>query len=752
MEEVRGVKSSRRKLKPSRRKLESLELESPLVLGDAGRKRGRGQPPKETVASPKDRKKKQRRKEQALEKEHKMKALEKVNAAKVWDRPGKDYNLADFAQNPETAVLLWHANTGSWRDREPKWLFGYVHLRNKLKAGGDVETLSKLNSIYQESIEDGVSLMRVCRERAKNNWPLIDAWQKEKRINSLEFAALEWLATEDFFVCDNDYELLRKKRKKFIGLQLEVPNRWLEKNGKQRRIILDLKKRRDAEADVHLCEIVDVDYRDKEGRYFKILCNDDGGRYSMGHSEVEKCAPSNDTEKEKLKREFKCIDGKFEDLCRDALKALSDQADDTSIDEMCYNHAIERAEQILNSQRVTPEKQRELGKKFLKSQGRGVSWGKASEFDEEEIKSVDAPLLTCASCGFRPRSVHSKDEDMKLLFKDKDVKSLLWAELDDDKRSKHLAKIGKPPLHLPINDKGGTDDFKNFETWRAYSRWPAEKPDELTKDNTLPEWMFCKNVDGGHDRSKPKYFHLHPEFVQEFTDDNGTKDFKVKLCPRCYEFKPSTKSKAPMRSIASGVDFGSPSRVGLVRLTPRERQMISKVRHYQNAVKIESNTGRQRELSHSAIKGHSILFDHDSPRVIKDLLSAENINDSIDIHFVGPDGQYDHLAKKALGSAHVSARAFAVYQWLSVLGEVNKMYSDDGPLPPFPAVVERIGKCNKALVENALLVATDEKIAKETDVARDDIREVRVVSSGRRESASTLLGNTSDSVDKVSAH
>ena len=132
-------------------------------------------------------------------------------------------------------------------------------------------------------------------------------------------------------------------------------------------------------------------------------------------------------------------------------------------------------------------------------------------------------------------------------------------------------------------------------------------------------------------------------------------------------------------------------------------------------------------------------------------MSAENINDSIDIHFVGPDGQYDHLAKKALGSAHVSARAFAVYQWLSVLGEVNEMYSDDGPLPPFPAVVERIGKCNKALVQNALLVATDEKIAKETDIARDDVREVRV-SSGRRESASTLLGDALDNFDKVSAH
>jgi hypothetical protein len=49
-------------------------------------------------------------------------------------------------------------------------------------------------------------------------------------------------------------------------------------------------------------------------------------------------------------------------------------------------------------------------------------------------------------------------------------------------------------------------------------------------------------------------------------------------------------------------------------------------------------------------------------------------------------------------------------------------------------------------------VATDEKIAKETNVARDDIREVRVA-SGRREAASTLLGDsTSDSVDKVSDH
>jgi hypothetical protein len=399
--------------------------------------------------------------------------------------------------------------------------------------------------------------------------------------------------------------------------------------------------------------------------------------------------------------------------------------------------------QIVDSQLITPEKQRELGQKFLKAQGRGVSWG-----EEENLTSVDTPLLTCASCGFRATN-HGKDEDMQLLFEDKDVKSLHWAELDDEKRSEHLERMGKPPLSIPINDKGGTDDFNSVETWKAYSRWPAEKPDDLEKDTTLPDWMFCKNDNGELDRSKPKYFHLHPEFVEEFTD-NDRKDFKARLCRNCCEFKPSKKTKAPMRSIAKGVDFGSPSRVGLVRLTPRERQIISPVRHYQCAVKIEPNDGKQREHSHSAIKGHSVLFDHDCPRVVKKLLSEESINGSIEIHFVGPDGQYDHLTKKTLGSAQVSARPFAVYQWLKVLKEVNEMYSEyDDELEDFSIVAERILKCNKSLVEDAINITTEKKIAKETDIARDDVREVRVA-SGRGEEASTI-GNTSDSVDKASS-
>ena len=50
-------------------------------------------------------------------------------------------------------------------------------------------------------------------------------------------------------------------------------------------------------------------------------------------------------------------------------------------------------------------------------------------------------------------------------------------------------------------------------------------------------------------------------------------------------------------------------------------------------------------------------------------------------------------------------------------------------------MVERIEKCNKALVEEAVMVTADKKIAKEADIAGDDIREVRVA-SGRGEAAS----------------
>ena len=45
----------------------------------------------------------------------------------VWETPGKDYLHGKFEDHPEGAVQLWYDNNGSWRDRELKWLVGYLH-------------------------------------------------------------------------------------------------------------------------------------------------------------------------------------------------------------------------------------------------------------------------------------------------------------------------------------------------------------------------------------------------------------------------------------------------------------------------------------------------------------------------------------------------------------------------------------------------------------------------------------------------
>ena len=549
-------------------------------------------------------------------------ALERAgrfNTSMLWEVPGNDYTLGEFVNFPESAALLWHANTGCWWEREPKMCIAWLHLYNKLDHARKVEVsadavnaterkMRGLVALCRESVEDKVSLLRVVREHIKeSDRENIKKWQQDERINDPRAAELEWLVTNGL-QCGRDCKELREKRKptplvdswarSLIGLKLKVEGGWW------------VHCQTCDKAKIYDCEIVDVDYQVREAeveegendkRYFVMFCEHENRRFPMEYKDVKQYARGVEQEGDKryeLPKEahLRVIDEEFEKLCKDTLEALEKNRDGDNSCE-CREFVEERIRQLLKSQFVKPGKQRELGQKFLKAQGRGtVSWGEAKVHSDTDLISVDEPLLTCASCGFRRlhSSLLSDGEDGCFKVENKDVKLLHWAELDDTQRSEHLVRMEKPPLKLPINDKG---DEKDFETWRAYSRWPDKKPHELTNDATYPDWMFNKNSNGETDRSNPKYFHLHPELVEEVAGDDGRRDYRARLCPRCFEFKPSANSKAPMRSVASGVDFGSPNRVGLVRLTPRERQVISPVRHYHCDVIIESNTGWHRESS-----------------------------------------------------------------------------------------------------------------------------------------------------------
>jgi len=297
-------------------------------------------------------------------------------------------------------------------------------------------------------------------------------------------------------------------------------------------------------------------------------------------------------------------------------------------------------------------------------------------------------------------------------------------KMKDENRKKHDSRIEQgvgDPLILPVNKAGKT---KVFETWKAYSVWPQDRDWVIEtqqaynkEESEYDENLFEPNPLFGGKRLK--CYHLHPEFVDEYKKDNGKVGFKAKICSGCSTSISS--DTIPTRSIASGVDFGDYQRIGLEPLTLRERHIISKVRHYLNVIKIESNAGSLQSNHHSALKGCGIMFDHDSPQVVKKLLNPESINGDVEIQFVGPNGEYDRLIAKAIKSANVSGRAFVIYQWLGVLNRINKWYKDDDPLPDFYEFEQTMDECNNDLVQRATRTASEDKI----NIARDDIAGVR---------------------------
>ena len=455
--------------------------------------------------------------------------------------------------------------------------------------------------------------------------------------------------------------------------------------------------------------------------------------------------------------------------------------------DICCIHAVEEVSIYIRSQKIGSEISELLMEKFYRVQGRGLPWGKISHFMWNDIKSVDAPLLACASCGIRDihnnhrgntRNEDGYSEDTRTrvgnedyrnrrrTYQEVEVKQLIDKlrlrdgdediEIEEDPvesndveeidhgedsngdrgiesndnqdkceltgpRSRrtqgyHRRLMEREPLCIPCNDHG---DTKEVELWRLRSVWPAKKPEELEeeKDN-LPDYMF-------DDKGNPVYCHLHPEFVREDICPGEKNRYYATICSYCK--KSLDGNKSPWRSIVFGVDFGDGNRIGLEPLVERERQMVSKLRHFLLVIKIESNTAdgeRVIERGQSAVKGCGIYFNHDSPCVVADLLSRDGINGDVSLQFVGPEGEFDSLVKKVQMSANVKGRAWVIYQWLKVLQEVNCHYQYDDKLPEFDEVKAILSDANEALVSDAAFV-NDESVLRETEIAKDDARHIR---------------------------
>ena len=383
----------------------------------------------------------------------------------------------------------------------------------------------------------------------------------------------------------------------------------------------------------------------------------------------------------------------------------------------------ERLKEKIRAQVITPEKQKELAERFLAAQGRGCEWSDGKKEFVERRKSRDAPLFSCACCGYRDMDM--LDDSPKRTYKSMYLEDLDALKVDGDDLEEHLKRLyaedpsERMTMRLPSNGDG---DLRTYELWRAWSIWPQHEVGVGEKNHL------------GHNNC---FYHLHPELVEAEESRAGSRGdgvrYKAMVCGVCsavLESKGDMESRIPPLSLKAGVDYGSPDRVGLEDLSLMERHIISKVRHFAQVFKISSNTGRQREHTQSVIKGHSICFEHDSPRVCSGLLSPETIKEDIVIHFVGPDGEHDKLLQKVKNSnsSHLHARAYVVYQWLAALKKVgHPLYQDEPELPSLESIQSTIDEAVESLLEESINTF-DSKAQERSDIKRDDVAGIRATS------------------------
>ena len=196
--------------------------------------------------------------------------------------------------------------------------------------------------------------------------------------------------------------------------------------------------------------------------------------------------------------------------------------------------------------------------------------------------------------------------------------------------------MSQPPIRVPSKNKHGTEDI---HVWKLYSKW---------KDPATKMW-----------------YHLHPESIVYLEEDTGdilddktdetTSSSSLQevaftyLCSKCHT-SAVLSNERPELSIASGIDFGNPHRIMSRMPTRMEVALFAQLRHYFNIVKIQTPTYRDPIHWHSALKGHSILFKHDSPTQCMEAMTVEAIISSIKLHFVSPREEKDNLMRRTLST------------------------------------------------------------------------------------------------------
>ncbi len=192
----------------------------------------------------------------------------------------------------------------------------------------------------------------------------------------------------------------------------------------------------------------------------------------------------------------------------------------------------------------------------------------------------------------------------------------------------------------------------------------AVNPDTLEKllltDEQLTQYQSidkkyrpCFNVlcvpstsDDPNEKLKATYYNLFPQLVSV---NAITKVMHARFCVSCHTCIGNHRDrKLPVRSLASGLDFGTPSAVGLLPLSFLESQLIARYRLFATLVKLVAPFGMQSQARQTAFSGHTIVFPHNGPNVCATQLpNVQDIHGSVSVIFIGTKDQYRVTASVA---------------------------------------------------------------------------------------------------------
>ena len=424
---------------------------------------------------------------------------------------------------------------------------------------------------------------------------------------------------------------------------------------------------------------------------------------------------------------------------RDVDYLTKNEAADDKPDQPHSSH-MEALLNEITAETLTLEENEKLLKKYLSSQGRSTCQLPNNDSIDQSLQglpaSIDAHHLVCGACGMK--CINGQYGRFCTVVPLSDLPVCLQLTDKQSKAYDHLKN--QQPLLLPTDDEG------------------TIKPFYLHKLHSVYESQLLQ-----------KKYHLHPEFVHMAPNSTCSaiqnKQELTVLCPSCSSWLQDVQKKQkkdnnvqvdpPPNSLASGLDFGDATRLGLEEPNTVEMILIAKVRHFHNVVKIQNNhtSGGRTDFTKSILRGHSILFQHEAPIVASLALILENMlhathhptshantanqhafydlkklfATAITIQLVGPQYSKEKLIYNARMQTTIKARAYIIYQRLAILQHCHSLYADDPKIHnicEFSQFQKAVEECNEKTIDNAVHVHNNRALLAEK-ILGDDVAHMR---------------------------